>query len=110
METLNKRERKLFIKIKKEMNGKKSYTVDGENLHIYSSLLKKLKNSDLVYVIYADNCAFIHNYERLLQFEIEEKEQRKLENKFSSHDYKVAIISAIIGAILSGVLTYLITM
>lgn len=40
METLNKRERKLFIKIKKEMNGKKSYTVDGENLHIYSSLLK----------------------------------------------------------------------
>ena len=50
--------------------------------YIYGSLLRKLKDSNLVYVIYANNCAFIYNYERLLQFEVEEKEIRRKEKIF----------------------------
>ena len=105
METLNKRERKLFNKIKKEMIKNKTCTIQGENLHIYGSLLKKLKNSDIVYVTYADNCAFLYDVNRIKQYEIEEKETRKENKKISAHDYKVAIVSALVSAILTYIIT-----
>ena len=81
MEILNKRERKLFKLIKKEMKQNNTYTIEGNELHIYNSLLKKLKNSNLVFITYADNCTFIHDYNRLLQFEIEEKELKNKKEK-----------------------------
>lgn len=110
MDTLNEREIKLLKNLKlrfKDLNS--SIVVTSNELSEYSSLLRKMRESKMVNIVFADNQAIIYDKQKFLQFEADEKSLRKQENKKKFHDYKVAIISSIVGAGVGSFVTWLIT-
>ena len=109
MDVLNKREKRLYKILKKHVEENGSMTVEAKDFPEWKSLFAKLKESGYISVIYADNAAFIGKASNFKQFEIEQKELKKDNRKISSHDYKVAIISSVIGAVLGSLLTLVIT-
>lgn len=110
MDTLNEREIKLFKNLKlrfKDSNS--SIVVTPNELSEYSSLLRKMRESKMVNIVFEDNQAIIYDKQKFLQFETDEKNLRKQENKKKFYDYKVAVISSIAGAGVGSLVTWLIT-
>ena len=62
----------------------------------------------MVNIVFVDNQAIIYDKQKILQFEADEKNLRKQENKKKIHEYKVAIISSIVGAGVGSLVTWLI--
>ena len=109
MDVLNKREKRLYKILKKHVEENGSMTVEAKDFPEWKSLFTVFKESGYISVTYADNAAFIGKASNFKQFEIEQKGLKKDNRKISLHDYKVAIISSVIGAVLGSLLTLVIT-
>lgn len=113
MEILNKREKKLYKELKAKAIDEGTVTIASEELPKWTTLLDKLESSGYFTIIYADDAAFLCKSLNFEQFEIEQKEARKEERKNTTHDYKVAIISVVLSALVAllskNVFTFFIT-
>ena len=101
MEILNKREKKLYKELKDKAMYEGTVTIQANEFSKWTTLLDKLESSGYFTVIYADDTAFLCKSLNFEQFEIEQKEARKEERKNTTHDYKVAIISVLLTALVA---------
>ena len=110
MEILNKREKELYKELKTFVVKHGVFTILSKDLPKWNTLLKKISGSEYINVLYHDLAVYVYkNESNFEQFEIEQKETEKIAKSISVHDYKVAIISAIIGAVIGMLCTLLIS-
>ena len=110
MEILNKREIQLYQELKTIVEKEGVFTILLKDLPKWNTLLKKINESEYINVLYHDLAVYVYkNESNFKQFEIEQKEAKKIAKSLSAHDYKVAIISAIIGALIGVLCTLLVS-
>ena len=110
MELLNKREKELYKELKALVVKHGVFTILSKDLPKWNTLLKKISDSEYINVVHHDLAVYVYkNKSDFEQFEIEQKETKKIEKSISAHDYKVAIISAVIGTVIGVLCTLLIS-
>lgn len=98
VEILTKRERKLYSQLKEQFQKCGAVQFSLEEFVPYRSLVEKLAEVDAVIPVYADLYVFLKKGEAFDYYLVEEKEARKEERKLSRREWRIAIVSAVIGA------------
>ena len=100
MKSYTRRERKIFSEIKKLFDSENYLTFDDNDFAYYRNTVEKLKEDGYIKVIYADGATIIYKNPFFDLFNDELKDNEKAEQKLSAREWKIAIVSSIIGAVI----------
>lgn len=109
VEILTKRERKLYSQLKEQFKNSGALQFSQEEFVPYRSVVEKLAEVDAVIPVYADFYVFLKKGESFDYYLVEEKEARKEERKLSRREWRIAIVSAVLGAVI-GLIPYIVSL
>ncbi len=100
MKSYTQREIKIFSEIKILFDSENYLTFDDNDFAYYRNTVEKLKEDGYIKVIYADGATIIYKNPSFDLFDDELKDNEKAEQKLSAREWKIAIVSSIIGAVI----------
>ena len=106
---LTKRERKLYSQLNELFKNSGAVQFSLDKFVPYRSLVEKLAAVDAVIPLYANHYVFLKKGEAFEYYLVEEKEARKEERKLSRREWRIAIVSAVIGAAI-GLIPYIVSL